>query len=611
MDGISYVDAHEVKVKGYVEAVRVVVVVPSEQAKGRRLGPSRRFRGPGRTGLAAIAFASIVVVAFLVDSFGPGLFRGAVAPSPAAAATPSPTPDPLGSAALPLVAFYDPTTGTLKATTHLGRPRNISFYAGGSFWILSENPSAMNRIDPATHELALSIPISLNAASGYSMDDDYLWVTSLNRPEIVRIDQRTGVSQTFTFADPANTDDQAVAQDITSGADSVWISRPDAPNGGEITRIDRLSGKVQKRIPVSPFGLTFGAGSLWWWREGELGRIDPVTDEEAFEPVQLSTETWLGNIYIGGDDAWTAAVSTGQVWRVDRSGRSTVYSLPPGVSELAATEKTMWVTNASTGELIGIDLATGQQDRTIKTGHATVAVSASADELMIAVEPTVDEYIAALEGSGLSLAVDGVPWWEPAPDPALAGNSEVRQLLSITCAGLLGYPDKPGAAGTQLVPEVADGPPSVTGDGRTYTFTIRSGFQFSPPSNEKVTAETFKYTLERALSPEYDDGAPGPNVFGDIVGVEEYRSGSPSGSLSSRRTPTITAPGPSRSTGSRYAPRRVPPPPSRWSRTASSTARSSAVVTRSPARERLSRRSGGRAARTRPKATSAGSAPPG
>jgi ABC-type transport system substrate-binding protein len=48
---------------------------------------------------------------------------------------------------------------------------------------------------------------------------------------------------------------------------------------------------------------------------------------------------------------------------------------------------------------------------------------------------------------------------------------------------------------------------------------------FSPPSNEPVTAETFRATIERAVSPVFDDGDPGPVFYGDIVGVDEYRAG--------------------------------------------------------------------------------------
>ena len=42
MDGISYVDARDLRLKGYSDAVRAVVVVPSDRAKGRRIVTDRR-----------------------------------------------------------------------------------------------------------------------------------------------------------------------------------------------------------------------------------------------------------------------------------------------------------------------------------------------------------------------------------------------------------------------------------------------------------------------------------------------------------------------------------------------------------------------------------------
>ena len=66
---------------------------------------------------------------------------------------------------------------------------------------------------------------------------------------------------------------------------------------------------------------------------------------------------------------------------------------------------------------------------------------------------------------------------------------------------LLNYPDESGAGGLRLVPDAARSLPTVSEDGRTYTFTIRPGMRFSPPSNQPVTAQTFKHTIERSLSP--------------------------------------------------------------------------------------------------------------
>ena len=108
-------------------------------------------------------------------------------------------------------------------------------------------------------------------------------------------------------------------------------------------------------------------------------------------------------------------------------------------------------------------------------------------------------------------------------DPALAADSLSLQLLYATCAKLLNYPDRAGAAGAQLIPEVAQALPIRSPDGKTYTFTIRPGFRFSPPSGQPVTAQTFKYTIERTLSPRTRSyWAP---FLGDIVGADAYMAG--------------------------------------------------------------------------------------
>ena len=67
--------------------------------------------------------------------------------------------------------------------------------------------------------------------------------------------------------------------------------------------------------------------------------------------------------------------------------------------------------------------------------------------------------------------------------------------------------------------------PTVSADGRTYTFTVRQGFAFPPPSNEPVTAETFRSSIERALSQALIDWAPGPQFLDDIVGAQAFREG--------------------------------------------------------------------------------------
>ena len=111
-------------------------------------------------------------------------------------------------------------------------------------------------------------------------------------------------------------------------------------------------------------------------------------------------------------------------------------------------------------------------------------------------------------------------------DPALAYDSIISWPLEYaTCAKLLNYPDKPLPAGNHLVPEVAAALPARSADGKTYTFTIRHGFRFSPPSNQPVTAQTFRYTIERTLNPKMKSPAAKFPFMTDIVGEQAYEAG--------------------------------------------------------------------------------------
>jgi ABC-type transport system substrate-binding protein len=108
-------------------------------------------------------------------------------------------------------------------------------------------------------------------------------------------------------------------------------------------------------------------------------------------------------------------------------------------------------------------------------------------------------------------------------DPALAYYVISWQIEHATCARLVNYPDAAGDAGRQLAPEIAEAVPTVAPDGRTYTFTLRNDYFFSPPSNAQVTPAHFKYALERLLTPAM--ASPGQSFFRDIVGAEDIVAG--------------------------------------------------------------------------------------
>lgn len=101
-------------------------------------------------------------------------------------------------------------------------------------------------------------------------------------------------------------------------------------------------------------------------------------------------------------------------------------------------------------------------------------------------------------------------------DPALSYLSTGWELEYATCLKLMNYPDGMGPKTSQLVPEAAAGFPKVSNNGKTYDFTISTGFtRFSDGS--KVTAASFKAAFDRVADPKMQ--SPAGAFMSDIVGA--------------------------------------------------------------------------------------------
>jgi peptide/nickel transport system substrate-binding protein len=80
-------------------------------------------------------------------------------------------------------------------------------------------------------------------------------------------------------------------------------------------------------------------------------------------------------------------------------------------------------------------------------------------------------------------------------DPALALTAASWTLLWQVHVGLVTYRHAPGAAGTQIVPALADDLPEISDDGLVYTFRLREGVVYSDETH--VRAGDVRYAIER------------------------------------------------------------------------------------------------------------------
>jgi peptide/nickel transport system substrate-binding protein len=85
------------------------------------------------------------------------------------------------------------------------------------------------------------------------------------------------------------------------------------------------------------------------------------------------------------------------------------------------------------------------------------------------------------------------------PNGAAIARAYARTLYSYNLAG-------PPEQDIVPVPDIASGPPQVSADRRTYTFTLRPGVRYAPPVNREVTAQDFITAIERL----YDKAFPSP-----------------------------------------------------------------------------------------------------
>lgn len=70
---------------------------------------------------------------------------------------------------------------------------------------------------------------------------------------------------------------------------------------------------------------------------------------------------------------------------------------------------------------------------------------------------------------------------------------------------------------TTMVPDMADGPPQVSEDGKTVTVKIKQGVKYSPPYNEEVKAADIKYAIERGFFNSVANGFT-TSYYGDLEG---------------------------------------------------------------------------------------------
>jgi DNA-binding SARP family transcriptional activator/ABC-type transport system substrate-binding protein len=473
-------------------AARPAAGVPHEPPVRGRLA-RRPWAWAGLSGGAALLLvAAIAAVLELTDGSTSGVRLAAVAPN--------------------TVVAFDIGSERVVAQAPVGSGPAMMAYGAGRLWVANVDDRTVSRIDPRTRK-AVGPVVSLGARpGGLAFGAGALWVTDADGPVLLRIDPRFGTVERIhlrpdRFASPG--------RGVAVGAGSVWVA---LGYPGRVERVDPRTRRVIAAVPVpGADALAFGESALWvggYDVSGQLTRINPGTNSPA--PSTLRVTNPISALAVGEDAVWAAVGLDGTVWKVNGRGL-VVDTVRVGAdpTALAIGDGAVWVADARDGTVSRIRPANGTVAR-FRVGPSLAGVYARGGVVWLAVND--NGVLRATRGGAVRVGLAR----DPVTDPAVSFD---WTLHYATCAMLLNYPDRAGAAGTRLQPEIATAMPTVSADGRTYTFRIRPGYRFSPPWGEPVTARTLEATIERALSPRLGENVPAFRYVSDIVGARAYRAG--------------------------------------------------------------------------------------
>ena len=414
------------------------------------------------------------------------------------------------------LAFLDLQDGRLLSelpiSAETGSSAATLVQMGGVAWLTTASGLLM-KIDPVRRRVERTTNLGIEPAA-VAAGGGSLWVTDARSATLLRVEPRYGsVVRRIRLAEGRG---RSGASGVAFGDGSVWV----AHGGGHLSRVDPSTGRVRASLAIAAANaVSFGAGAVWVAASdaGRLVRVDPATDSVT-RTVQL--QPYLCCVAASDDAVWAMGW---RVWKLSPAG-DIVSSIPidGDGANLAVTGGALWIAEGISGKFTRVD-AISDPLRSIKTGGLTLYAAVHGDTAMLVTDEGPPDLLRGIKGpiARLVMGSDRLNPTDPAVVSPASGSPWREQLTRATCANLVSHRATDGA----LIPDAAAHAPLVSPDGRTYTFRIRPGLRFSPPSGQPVSAATFRDTLERALSRKLGPAAVGPALLRDVVGVQRFRRG--------------------------------------------------------------------------------------
>ena len=484
VDGASFIERGEVRLKGLDRPLHVVAVRSEDRDAAEAISPFVRRRAPARRRWKAVAAAAVLALVIAVPIVG----RNA---------------EPSSEIAPNSIGVLDAGSGELIATvTGLeDRPGSIAASAN-AVWVTNPDVGTVTRIDATELQIRDTIQVGENPTA-IAVGFDTAWVVNSGDPSVSRISADTG--EVF---DPIPVGNGPAG--IAVGEGGVWVTNR---FDGTISRIDPNTGEVVE-IPVGldPRGITIGFGDVWVGLAGsnQVVRIDPDTNSVK---QLISVGNAPGSLAVSADAVWVGNTLDDTVSQIspDTNTVQDLFRVGDQPSGIVVVRGTVWVANEAEGTLSRIEAPEMSAGKTV-IGTVPQGLVGVGGDLWVSVGGTATSH----RGGTLRMVSLLPP--PDSLDSGVAYDEGPWRLLHLLGDGLLGFGPIGGTSAT-LVPDLARSIPTPTDGGTTYRFELREGIRYS--NGEVVRPTDFLRALERGFP--LNEFAHG-SLYGGLVGAEACMS---------------------------------------------------------------------------------------
>jgi peptide/nickel transport system substrate-binding protein len=402
------------------------------------------------------------------------------------------------------IGVLDADSGEVVSTLGLTtRPGSIAASADG-VWVTNPDAETVTRIEPEGQDVHDAIHVGQNP-TGIAVGEDVVWVVESGGPSVSRISPDTNA----VVGDAIGVGNGPAG--IAVGEGAVWVTNR---FDGTISRIDPNRGKVVKTIPVGldPRGITTGFGSVWVGLAGSntVIRIDADTNKLT-KPIGVGNAP--GSLAVSADAVWVVNTLDDTVSEISPDTNSVVDTVQVGdqPSDIAVVDGIVWVANAADGMLSRIEPGETLDQTSVRTvviGSVPQGLAGVNGDVWVSVRGTATSHLGGtirLVSELLPISIDSTLTYDP---PAY-------RVLHLLGDGLVAF-EPVGGTNPALVPDLATSLPTLSPDGRTYTFQLRPGIRYS--NGEFVAPDDFRSALERGFRLDYNGAHP--YLYGELKGAE-------------------------------------------------------------------------------------------